>query len=164
MANQVQVDELDIDRQFEILEMEGEAADNQAEQALHDAVHEPESWLPGAAMLVDIVDAKLCPNWALSQAEKQDLAGTVAKVLDKYFPGAIAGFDNWHPLLQLGFAGSAIAVQRFDWNNGTFKPMHPPQDDDSDDNNSDSGGRPPDGGDGREPLGENGLRFATGAQ
>lgn len=160
MANQVQVDELDIARRFEMLELEGEAADDAVETAHLEATHDPKSWMRGAAAVVDIVDAKLCPNWELGVDEKRDLTEVLAKCLDHYLPGAIDGIDNWHPLLQLAFAGGAIAVQRIDWKRGGFVPLHPPKEGDDDDD-SGPAGWPPDGSDRGEPDGENGLRFTA---
>lgn len=83
-----------------------------------------ESWMTASNWTVNFLDKKLCPAWELDDGEKVQLASSLADVLDLYFPGAMRGFDNWHPLSKLFGSMMMIAAMRVDLQTGRIAPMH----------------------------------------
>jgi hypothetical protein len=115
---------------LERLGAEAQAAEFQREQkfergqaAMETAQSEPESWLPVARQSVDFCAHQVCPAWELTDDERAQVAAGVAEVLDHYFPGALHGFAAWHPLAKLCGTLFFVALSRFDFDRGEFKPL-----------------------------------------
>jgi len=129
--------EVDTDRAAAYIERIGqEAAANaqrfekkteQLQTEISDSDSDPESWKSASDWVVSFLDKKVCPAWEIDAGEKDMLSASLAEVLDKYFPGALTGFDNWHPLAKLAGSMLMIASMRIDFDTGTFTPMHTPK-------------------------------------
>lgn len=85
---------------------------------------DPESWMTAASWSVDFVDKKFCPAWQIDAGEKEALAKSLADVLDLYLPGAMAGFDNWHPVFRLVGTLGMISAMRIDFKTWQLAPLH----------------------------------------
>ena len=83
-----------------------------------------ESWMTASDWTVNFLDKKFCPAWELDDGEKKQLSASLSDVLDLYFPGAMRGFDNWHPLSKLFGSMMMIAAMRVDFETGRIAPMH----------------------------------------
>jgi hypothetical protein len=153
--------EVDVEAELAALEREASVVDDaELEHATAEAGHDPEQWRQGASWIVALCDAKVCPAWELTEADRLELADKLALVLDHYFPGGVAGTDNWHPLWQLSFAIGVVSLTRgFDFERLAFKPLHPKADDNG---TSEATERHEHLRDGDDPQRENGSGFSLG--
>ena len=99
---------------------------------------DPNSWRTMTDKAAEFMADKACPAWDVNDGEKEMWSAALAETLDRYFPGALDGFDNWHPIAKLIGASAVIAAMRIDLNNGGFAPLHHKK-------GKDDGEREPDG-------------------
>ena len=137
-------------------QLERKADDRDAQTQAAD--QDPESWLTASNWSVDFLDKKFCPNWKLDAGEKQQLSNSLAEVLDLYFPGAMTGFDHWHPLAKLFGSVMMISAMRIDFETWQLAALHQPK---KADDESASRRRTLDLGDGDDSERENSGRFTT---
>lgn len=134
---------------------------DKTQQAMETATSEPESWLTVARKSVDFTAGAVCPAWELTAEERGELSLSVAQVLDHYFPGALAGFESWHPLAKLSGTCFFIAMTRFDLQALQFQPLHyQPKGDNNDDGKP--GRRESDIDDGHDAVRKNGANATIG--
>lgn len=153
---------------LEELGADAEAHEFQAQQksdkqraAMETSESDPGSWLTVSTQVTDAVSARVCPAWELSVDERSHLAGSLAGVLDHYFPGAMYGFANWHPLAQLAGTLFGIAALRIDYATWTFAPLHRKEEkQNAADGESRGWGSDPDNG--QEPQRQNGGHHKIG--
>lgn len=126
--------------------------------AMVESESEPESWLTVASKSVEFTAAKVCPAWELTADEKAEASHSVAGVLDHYFPGAVQGFDKWHPLSKLAGTMFFIVALRIDLSTGRLAPLHYSK---GDSDARDPQRRQPDTDNGDDPERQNSGHFAT---
>ena len=117
-----------------------------------------ESWMTASAWAVDFLDKKFCPAWELDAGERDQLGKGLADVLDLYFPGAMRGFDNWHPLARLAGSVVMISAMRIDFETWRLAALHKAE---KADHESTPRRRTLDLGDGDDPKREDVGRFTT---
>lgn len=156
--------EADPAAELEAIAAAGAAAQSdELEAEVAAAGHDPEAWLEGAGVAVEFLSAKVCPAWELGTEHKGELAKRLARVLDHYLPGAVAGVDNWHPLWQLGASLAMVtAACGFDYQRMQLKPLHPPKKGAENDAEGETTGRVAPVHDGGEPERQNVARFTMG--
>ena len=128
------------------------------EAAAFAADQDPESWLTAGSWAVDFLDKKFCPAWELDAGEKDQLGKALADVLDLYFPGAMRGFDHWHPLAKLFGSAMMISAMRIDFDTWQLAALHKPK---KADHESTPQRRTLDLGNGDDPQREDVGRFTT---
>ena len=139
-------------------EVEQEKKTDDLEAATIAADQDPESWLTASNWSVDFLDKKFCPAWELDAGEKEQLSTALAEVLDLYFPGAMRGFDHWHPLAKLFGSAMMISAMRIDFETWQLAALH---NDKKADHEGTSRRRTLDLGDGNDAERENVGRFTT---
>ena len=72
-----------------------------------------------ATMIVNAIDAKVCPNWKLTDDEKAKLEQSTAEVVALYAPADL-DFESLHPLWKFAFVAGVITVQRVDFEQHPF--------------------------------------------
>ena len=137
-------------------QIERKADERDAHAAIAD--QDSESWLTASNWSIDFLDKKFCPAWELDAGEKQQLSDSLAEVLDLYFPGAMTGFDNWHPLAKLFGSMMMISAMRVDFESWQLAALHQPK---KADDESTPRRRTLDLGDGHDPERQDGGRFTT---
>ena len=108
-------------------EAQQEKKTDDIEAAAVTADQDAESWMTASAWAVDFLDKKFCPAWDLDAGEKDQLGKGLADVLDLYFPGAMRGFDNWHPLARLAGSVVMISTMRIDFETWQLAALHKPK-------------------------------------
>jgi hypothetical protein len=149
---------LGADAEAEAFQAEKKTATVQAAMDAGDS--DPDSWRTVADKTVEFSAGAICPAWELTNDEKGQLSAAVAEVLDHYFPGALQGFDRWHPLSKLAGTMFYVAVLRFDFETGRMAPLRKKE---QADGSGASRGRPADSDGGAESLGQNAGYFTVGA-
>lgn len=147
-----------IGREAAVDDAQQEKKTDDIEAAAVTADQDPESWMTASSWAVDFIDKKFCPAWQLDAGEKDQLGKALAEVLDLYFPGAMTGFDNWHPLAKLAGTVVMISAMRIDFETWRLAALHQPREDDD---GSTPRRRTLDLGDGNDPQRENVGRFTT---
>ena len=105
-------------------EADQEKKTDDREAATIAADQDPDSWLTASNWSVDFLDKKFCPAWELDAGERDQLSKALADVLDLYFPGAMRGFDHWHPLAKLFGSVMMISAMRIDFETWQLNPLH----------------------------------------
>lgn len=78
------------------------------------------SWASSTPTVVFLIDRFVCPNWELTDKERDDLAIAMTPVLDDLFPGGL-GSEKWAPYFRLVGVAGAIALDRV--HDGKMKPL-----------------------------------------
>lgn len=119
----------EVGREFEVNEARATQQQEKRSEQVENSDHDPGAWGTVADKAADAIATKLCPNWEITQDEKSWWSGSVAECLDHFFPGALEGFDNWHPIAKVIGASAAIAALRISFDDGGFIPLHEPKKD-----------------------------------
>lgn len=82
----------------------------------------PSAWAPVTPSIVALLDKLACPAWELTADEKNELAESLAPVLDQVFPGGL-GSERWAPYVRLVFVAAGITLARYDAERGKFRPL-----------------------------------------
>ena len=163
--------EVDRDRARAFIEQAGHAAAHQEAEAerqqekiveqLESADSNPDSWRTLTDKATNYIADKGCPAWEIKGDEREWWSGSLAECLDRYFPGALEGFDTWHPIAKLIGATSVIVAMRIDFENGGFQPLHHHTKGTEDNAEGEQGRRTLDIGDRGEPERQNHTGFKT---